>query len=408
MRIENEELRITNKSFITMKKRIISLCAFTLMFIAHCYAGVTLTVPDVNIVPGSTSYVVINFDLGTQPYTAYQFDIAYPEGISSVNDNTGNPQFITGDVYNGHSVSSGYAPGGQARFQCFSTNSTPFTVQSGTLLTLSIGAAKSMAEGTYQATISPIEFVQTDATPDRPDAVTFNINVTRNVVLDETSTIAPTAVTGVNVRVKRSIKANEWSTICLPFAMNTTQVKAAFGSDVALADFNDYVYDDAKDIITVKFQDAFAIEANHPYIIRVSEGITEFTVDGVDIDPVEEPKINLGFNRKPHAIVGTYVANTTLEYGTLFLNGNKFWYSVGNTKMKAFRAYFDFDDLLSDFEKNYESRIAMSFESETTGIAEIENGKLPIDNSAYDLLGRKVLKPVKGLYIRNGRKEVAK
>jgi hypothetical protein len=240
------------------------------------------------------------------------------------------------------------------------------------------------------------------------DAVTFNINVTRNVVLDETSTIAPTAVTGVNVRVKRSIKANEWSKICLPFAMNTTQVKAAFGSDVALADFNDYVYDETKNIITVKFQDAFAIEANHPYIIRVSEGITEFTVDGVDIDPVEEPKINLGSNHRPHAIVGTYVANTTLEYGTLFLNGNKFWYSVGNTKMKAFRAYFNFYDLLSDFDENYESRIAMSFESETTGIAEIENGKLPIDNSAYDLQGRKVLKPVKGLYIRNGRKEVAK
>jgi hypothetical protein len=378
------------------------------MFIAHCYAGVTLTVPDVNIVPGSTSYVVINFDLGIQPYTAYQFDIAYPEGISSVNDNNGNPQFITGDIYNGHSVSSGYAPGGKARFQCFSTNSTPFTVQSGTLLTLNIGAAKSMAEGTYQATISPIEFVQTDATPDRPDAVTFNINVTRNVVLDETSTMAPTAVAGVNVKVKRSIKANEWSTICLPFAMNTTQVKAAFGSDVALADFNNYEYDEAKDIITVKFQDAFAIEANHPYIIRVSEDITEFTADGVDIDPVETPIINLGTNRKPHAIVGTYVANTTLEYGMLFLNGNKFWYSIGNTKMKAFRAYFNFYDLLSDFEKNYESRIAMSFESETTGIAEIENGKLPIEKSTYDLQGRKVLKPVKGMYIRNGRKEVAK
>ena len=406
-----------------MKKRIISLCAFTLMFIAHCYAGVTLTVPDVNIVPGSTSYVVINFDLGTQPHTAYQFDIAYPEGISSVNDNTGNPQFITGDVYNGHSVSSGYAPGGQARFQCFSTNSTPFTVQSGTLLTLNIGAAKSMAEGTYQATISPIEFVQTDATPDRPDAVTFNINVTRNVVLDETSTIAPTAVTGVNVRVKRSIKANEWSTICLPFAMTEAQTKTAFGDDVQIADFMgcEATYDDAtgEDIVALKvnFDNLTAMEANHPYIIKVASDVAEFSVEGVDITSSDELSVDRNEDKYKrngkwyydyNSFIGTYEAGTEIPENSLFLSDNKFWYSTGLTKTKAFRGYFTFYMVLSDI-STAEARISMGFsDDKTTGIAEIENKKLTNDNSTYDLQGRKVLKPVKGLYIRNGRKEVAK
>jgi hypothetical protein len=54
------------------------------------------------------------------------------------------------------------------------------------------------------------------------------------------------------------------------------------------------------------------------------------------------------------------------------------------------------------------------FEGETTEIAQIENGKLKIDNSVYDLQGRRVngqwsmvnrqLK--KGVYVKDGRKVV--
>ncbi|MBR2113661.1 MAG: hypothetical protein IJ929_03195 [Prevotella sp.] len=380
------------------------------MAIVQSYAGVTLTVPDVNIVPGGTSYVVINFDLGAQPYTAYQFDIAYPEGISSVNDNN-NPKFQAGDIYDGHSVSSGYAPSGQARFQCFSSYSTPFTVQSGTLLILTIGAAKSMAEGTYQAVISPIEFVQTDATPDRPDAITFNIKVSKNVVLDESSTLAPVSAAGVNVRVKRSIKANEWSTICLPFAMNATQLKAAFGNDVQLGDFNGYeTIEEGKDIIgiTVNFNTVSAIEANHPYVIKVTSPITDFSVDGVDIDPTENLTVAAveRTKRQWSEMTGTYVANTVIEKNCLFLNSNKFYYSKGNTKMKAFRAYFDLYDVLSSVE-NATAPVYISVENSVTGISST-NRDIPENARIFDLQGRRINTPEKGLYIKGGKKMVVK
>ena len=402
-------MKTINNRIITMKKRVTSLCVIALMCMAHCYAGVTLTVPDVSIAPGGTSYVVIDFDLGSQPYTAYQFDIAYPEGISSVNDNNGQPEFLTGNVYNGHSVSSGYAPGGLARFQCFSTNSAPLTAQSGTLLTLSIAAAKSMAEGTYQATISPIEFVQTDATPDRPDAVTFNIIVSRNVVLDESSTIPPTAALGINVRVLRTIQAGKWSTICLPFAITEEQMQTAFGSGVTveLADFNDYEYDETTDAINVKFIDASAIEANHPYLIRVSKAVNEITANNVDVNP-QEAIVDFDTSRRknqPRQMVGTYVADTELEWGTLFLSDNKFWYSTGLTKMKAFRAYFNFNDVLAQFE-DAAVRIAMNLDGEVTAVRDVTTESQA--GQTYDLQGRRIAKPSKGLYIRNGRKEVIK
>ena len=129
------------------------------------------------------------------------------------------------------------------------------------------------------------EFVQTNATPDRPEAVTFNIKVTKRVVLDESSTVAPSAAEGVEVQVKRTINADEWSTICLPFAMSEEQLTATFGSDVELADFISWTSQEDGDgaivAINVSFAKVTAMEANHPYIIKVSEKVDEFTVKGI-------------------------------------------------------------------------------------------------------------------------------
>ena len=53
------------------------------------------------------------------------------------------------------------------------------------------------------------------------------------------------------------------------------------------------------------------------------------------------------------------------------------------------------------------ARSGFAFGDDVTGISQIENGKLKIENY-YDLQGRKVSKPVKGLYIVNGKKVVIK
>ena len=45
---------------------------------------------------------------------------------------------------------------------------------------------------------------------------------------------------------------------------------------------------------------------------------------------------------------------------------------------------------------------------EATGIEAIDNGQLTIDNVVYDLQGRRVAQPAKGLYIVNGKKVIIK
>ena len=228
-------------------------------------------------------------------------------------------------------------------------------------------------------------------------------------MLDENATVPPSAADDVNVLVKRTIKAGEWSTICLPFAMTEAQVKEVFGNDVQLLDFDDYEVLDGGNSINVRFNAINSIEANHPCVIKVTEPVSEFTVDGVDVAPEEEPMINKGSKRKPHAIIGNYVAGTLIENGCLFLSGNEFWYSVGKTKIKALRAYFNFDDLLPEFEDNYaESRMHFVINSETDGINDV-NAKAATE-ALYDLLGRKVAdaKQKKGIYVKQGKKVVVK
>ena len=286
----------------------------------------------------------------------------------------------------------------------------------GDAATVSVTVPPGTAVGEYPVTIDNIRINGAElGTP-----VVFNINVValHTVILDEESTTAPENATGVNVTVKRTINANEWSTICLPFAMSESQVKAAFGDDVQLGDFVDYdtTEDGDENIIgiSINLDDATAIEANHPYTIKVSHDITEFTIEGVDIESDEESaytEYNNGQTGKKKVIYGTFEgtlhAGKTLTENQLFLSGNQFWYSSGLTTIKAFRASFDFMDVLSEVE-NASSRVVMKWNDEQpTGISEIKH-EAQKNSQYYDLSGRRVVRPNKGVYIVDGKKTVIK
>ena len=236
------------------------------------------------------------------------------------------------------------------------------------------------------------------------------------VVLDENGTETIEAAQHTNVLVKRTIHAGEWSSICLPFAMTESQVRACFGDDVQLANFTgcESTYDQAGENIvglTVTFENAPAMEANHPYIIKVSGDITKFKLAGVDVAP-GEANASVGCNGKTEGgetrynrFVGTYHAATEVPALCLFLSGNKFWYSTGKTKMKAFRAYFDFYYVLSSVtEENAGARIAMSFDDTVTNICENEDANRGTRGGAiYNLRGQRLSKPGKGLHIIDGK-----
>lgn len=389
-----------------MKTKNLTIIALLLCaFVAEMKAQ-TVTVTSVEALPGETVAFTLNLSNGkADTYIALQFDAQFPSsGFTTTGDYTVSPSWK-----NATSVVGSVNANGLATIPVSSSEPISGADVEG-LLSVNFTVGSDVAIGDYEVTLKNIWFGYGTSNKDYLDDVTFNVSVVdhHTIVLDETSTTAPAAATNVDVRVKRTIKANEWGTLCLPFAMTAAQVKAAFGEDVQLLDFAGYdVTEDGDDIvgIEVSFAPLSAIEANHPCLIKVSSPVSEFTVDGVDIDPEDEPVVaTVKRTRKAWSeLIGTYVAQTEVPEKTLFLSGGDFWYSTGNTKMKAFRAYFDFFDVLTEVDESY-ANIRFCIGGETTGI---ETTNFTKENGCwYTLDGRRLSgKPAeKGVYIFNSKK----
>lgn len=412
-----------------MKKTIFLLAVLA----AWCgrAAAEGLTVQNITIPKGGEATLEIALENPTTEFAAFQFNVDLANGITVGLNAKGKLNYTKGERLDEDFTLSMSQPDTEVnsfRVLGYYTETQAIPETGGTIIQITLKADATLEVGAELACkLSAINLTEPNETKHTPDDIAFTVTIgapaDTRTILDETSTTAPEAATGVDVRVKRAINADEWSTLCLPFAMSEAQVKAAFGEDVQLADFTgcETTMDAEENItgINVKFETATAIEANHPYLIKVSAPVEEFTVDGVDVEPdeasVDCDRIGAGTKRDPYrwnSFVGTYVAGTEVPEQTLFLSDNKFWYSTGATVMKAFRGYFDFYDVLTEVEEGgATSKVRFSFDGETTGIAALDKGLGNYEDGCwYTLDGRRLngLPVEKGVYILDGRKVVKK
>lgn len=419
---------------MNMKKRLFYLLIAWLLCLSNAMAD-DLFISNVTVPKGGTADLPVNFSFtSTTDKVGFTFSLGLPSGISLQVDGDGDPVYEKGSSINKFNiVCTGSNFAGQPQ-----NENTKISGTEGTLLTLHLVADNSLAPGTqHVVNVTKCTFQQKEngsVTDINMDDFTFNVTIEAaadgRVVLNETSTTAPEAATEVNVRVLRTINANTWSTICLPFAMSETQVKTAFGDDVELGDFSGCdATTDADDNVTameVKFVPVTAMEANHPYIIKASSSVDNFIVDGVNISPEAEPSVDKDELKTKmggkwyyfyNSFIGTYVNNTVVPNQCLFLNANNFVYSKGLTKMKAFRAYFNFYYILPEVEDLAGSRgISMSIGNGDGNTTRIENADfLPIQNGhVYSLSGQylgerqNLGRLPNGIYIIDGKKEVVK
>ena len=243
------------------------------------------------------------------------------------------------------------------------------------------------------------------------------------VTLSENSLTPPALTEGsVDIKVKRTLKTGVWSTICLPFEMSEAQLKSAFGDGVQLAEFYDYSVtkeDGNVTAISVEFvePEEKVMYANYPYLVKASKDVTEFMINAAidDIDLSDAESSSKKAKKPIGKFVGTYVAQTTVPENSLFLSGNKFYYSTGATKMKGFRGYFSFNDVLS-LQRTASARINLSFIDEEGNETSISQTYLsPVSSGkVYSILGRYVGKNTnleqlpKGAYVVNGKKIIVK
>lgn len=399
-----------------MKRLMISMLA--LLLTGGIATAQSLSVADVEATPGETVTVAVDLVGGkAATYTAFQFRTATTAagitvaGCASSADWSakGVAAAINGDGYTNFASEEAIAAS---------------NVEG--VVTVNFKIDDSVVPGIYEVTIKDGYFAYGttgESYRDEVADVTFKITVVEAIVLDENSTVAPEEKvrTGATVKVLRTIHADELSTIVLPFEMTEEQVKSAFGDDVELFEFEGITYDGPEvtepgeevSSITVNFSTrnvADGMLANHPYVIRVKSDISEFTLKNVTVNPlpedeltVDQDEITYKVGKKTYTdynqLVGTY-KKMKLEEDFFFLSENKFWYSTGETTIKAFRAYFYFYPSLEELSTSIKFR----FDGEdATAIDVIATGKSTVDG-IFDMSGRKIEKAQRGLNIVDGKK----
>ena len=396
-----------------MKKKIFTLLAL-FASVLSAYADNKLSVDKVYVKAGGTTSFSINLE-NTDELCGFTMFMTLPSGIT-----------LSGTQKCGEIGEDGCAINKTDRTQgelVDPTGSNPYGLgyistkalpgNRGSIIQVNIQADGSLGAGTVlKGKIDKINFGSTSIGEVKLDDIEFDIEISDKVVLDENSAAAPAAQNGVNVLVKRTIKAGQWNTICLPFDLPDAKVKEIFGADVKLCDFDGYTVDGNS--FTVKFKDVSneGIYSGWPCLIKTSVDITEFEVNGVDVSPVlinvESKETRKSGKTEVEVVVakmtGTMNAGTILSNNELFISGGKFYFSSGTTPIKGFRGYFwleKFDGASAAPEINFEVG------GETTKIDGLN--VIFDDGQYYNLKGQKVDNPTeKGVYIKNGKKVVIK
>ena len=201
--------------------------------------------------------------------------------------------------------------------------------------------------------------------------------------------------------IGRTLNKDKWNTLCVPF--DISDPAAVFGTGVKVKTLSGYTNDGTT--VTISFTDANSIEAGKPYIVMPTTNITNPVFNDVTINKIMQDVIisNAATFKGNYAPV-PLSANDTKK---LFLANNMLYYPTGSVTVKPFRAYFE---LTSDVPTaSGAPNLVIDF-GETTGVGELRTENRRIENSFYDLQGRRLNgKPTqKGIYIHHGKKEVLK
>lgn len=230
------------------------------------------------------------------------------------------------------------------------------------------------------------------------------------LTLKESDTNTLEAKTGVNVTLKRSMVANEWNTICLPFSVTEDKAKAAFGNDVKIVELDEYATVDHN---VLSFKASTGIVAATPYLIKPSTVADEYTFENVDITDKAA-----GYSMTKNADIAFKGIYNTVDitsdvvdakfgdtYYAAFLGANNtiFKAKSGGT-MKGFRAYFAIPKSASA------SALRVVIDGTATSIKNIDSEVVESNAPVYNLQGQRVdgnnLTP--GIYVKTGKKFVVK
>ncbi|MCI6208757.1 MAG: hypothetical protein MR649_05560 [Prevotella sp.] len=200
----------------------------------------------------------------------------------------------------------------------------------------------------------------------------------------------------LDVTLARTLTANAWNTICLPFDVTAEQIEDVLKSKGNVKEFD---REDAN-TPTIYFKDATTMTAGKPYLIKPTVAATELVFKGVTIKNVDALDRMVGDKYNMCGVFGKYEMKTNGSELFLTTQG-KFAVPAPTTNvMRGFRAYFLVPTNTAGAALN------LSF-GEATGIDgvaadAVKNVKVYNVNGQY--VGTSLDALPKGLYIVGGKK----
>jgi hypothetical protein len=167
------------------------------------------------------------------------------------------------------------------------------------------------------------------------------------VTLDEAATSTDSwadkvGETTYDVQIIRTIKAGMYNTLCLPFAVSSSQCKDIFGSDVQIRTLEEATVEEGDFVLNLNFKVVHDIYQGTPVLIKTSRDIVNPVFAGVKFataDPDGTYKTNADF-------VGNFVAGTIpASENNLFLGANNtLYFPTVDMPILGMRAYFVIHD----------------------------------------------------------------
>lgn len=196
-----------------------------------------------------------------------------------------------------------------------------------------------------------------------------------------------------DVTLMRTLKAEKWNTLVLPFAVSADKVKEIFGEEVKIATYSN----DEGEVIN--FTTTEDVKANVPVLIKPATVSAEntYTFDGVTL-VAAKPKTD----GTSYSFVGSYKPYNLVN-DDYMLYADKWWKTeTGDSyKIKAFRAYIKANTSAAAKQLN------LVIDGQTTGLKlNTVNGN--IEGETYNIAGQRVANSYKGLVIKNGKKIIKK
>lgn len=230
-----------------------------------------------------------------------------------------------------------------------------------------------------------------------------NVKIERAIGLDEvtdnSAVLEKNNGKEVNVMLKRTLVADSWNTLCLPFSMSNDAVQTVFGEGTVLKQMKEW--NAAENVIY--FETADAIVAGQPYIIKPVEAKESLLL-----------KDKMVLNAVNNATSGDIsfcgiMSSTQLNESDVFLgtDGELYLPNVAEENgdvLRGFRAYFKGINSVANTKVNIEGVVS--------GIENINGATAFTNGKVYTLAGQYVANSTKGLmkgiYVVNGKKIVVR